>query len=247
MEKLDKIFKKELKNYTLKPSELAWQRVEVGLEITSQKDRRAKWAAVASVALILTGSYFIFQNKQTSDVEIDAVSFAKSNLAEFEKKIIIPENVTKNKNFASSEKSSSQNKKRSLIKVLPTTFVTKNSVAEVEKARNLTSNEVDNQLPADNKTTLLAEKTMLPAEANTAIPNTEKLIASLPQRIITQLDHEKPTEKQVLKLAETNFLPRTDQTFLEKTWTLAGAKTKSWLQDFQQSEALATIKFWAER
>ncbi|SIN66349.1 hypothetical protein [Algoriphagus halophilus] len=68
-QKLDKIFKEKLDQHEVKPSALAWERLEKELPKEPKSNRGFWWAAAASVVILLSAGYFFYpsETKDNSD------------------------------------------------------------------------------------------------------------------------------------------------------------------------------------
>lgn len=62
-QKLDKIFKEKLDQHEVKPSALAWERLEKELPKEPKSNRGFWWAAAASVVILLSAGYFFYPSE----------------------------------------------------------------------------------------------------------------------------------------------------------------------------------------
>lgn len=66
-QKLDQVFKEKLDQHSIKPSALAWERLEKELPKESKSNQRIWWAAAASVVILLSAGYFLYPENQSAD------------------------------------------------------------------------------------------------------------------------------------------------------------------------------------
>ncbi|MFC3880370.1 hypothetical protein ACFOSV_09300 [Algoriphagus namhaensis] len=70
---LDKLFEEKLSQHQVKPSKLAWERLESQLPKKQKPERKIYWWAAAAAVLVLIVSYSVFQtSEQTSQPEFVA-------------------------------------------------------------------------------------------------------------------------------------------------------------------------------
>lgn len=68
---LDKVFKEKLDQHSIKPSALAWERLESKLPKEPKSNKGFWWAAAASVVILLSAGYFLYpleSNDPTGDM-----------------------------------------------------------------------------------------------------------------------------------------------------------------------------------
>jgi hypothetical protein len=84
---IDKLFKNKLENHQIEPSDQVWQRLEETLYGKQIKQRNlvAYWRVAAAVALILTVSFFYYQNESKQNQGLIGENFNKLQ----EKNVII--------------------------------------------------------------------------------------------------------------------------------------------------------------
>lgn len=63
---LDKVFKEKLDQHSIKPSALAWERLEKQLPKEPKSNKGFWWAAAASVVILLSAGYFLYPDDATS-------------------------------------------------------------------------------------------------------------------------------------------------------------------------------------
>ncbi|MBN3582842.1 hypothetical protein JYB64_10645 [Algoriphagus aestuarii] len=62
---LDKVFKEKLDQHSIKPSALAWERLESKLPKEPKSNKGFWWAAAASVVIVLSAGYFLYPVEST--------------------------------------------------------------------------------------------------------------------------------------------------------------------------------------
>ncbi|WP_339880954.1 hypothetical protein [uncultured Algoriphagus sp.] len=63
---LDQFFKEKLENHTVRPSKLAWERLESQLPQQSKSYKGIWWAAAASITILFTVGYFVLREGDVS-------------------------------------------------------------------------------------------------------------------------------------------------------------------------------------
>ncbi|MBN3520207.1 hypothetical protein JYB62_09340 [Algoriphagus lutimaris] len=137
-QKLDKIFKEKLDQHEVKPSALAWERLEKELPKEPKSNRGFWWAAAASVVILLSAGYFFYPS-ETNDNSDDFLAT--------------------NQEVISPDKSDMRNTETPFSEELPTEIEFEQeessapAVIKEESKTEITKNKPSNTQPAITETT----------------------------------------------------------------------------------------------
>ncbi|GAB4198305.1 MAG: hypothetical protein OHK0057_36600 [Thermoflexibacter sp.] len=140
---IDRLFKNKLENHQVEPSDQAWKKLEEALYGKQIKQRSlvGYWRVAAAVALILTASFFYYQNEKEqnqglADKNLNEVQEKNSAINKAEQVAILPDKSEKEMENADlkerSEKKQSVPKQDKIAK----------KVAQVAKLNNLEVNQL---------------------------------------------------------------------------------------------------------
>ncbi len=238
MKKLDKYFKSKLLAHQIAPSPKAWERVQEGLERPRRKVKIGAWLAAASVLLLLCVGVF-YATQKSSDMPLAVATTP------------ILENQNGNKSI---ENKSENQYRKSIIEIKTVTekqnneffknnfqIKTELTVSPVlEKSRTAESNNI-----AETKT----EKAIVLEKINISFSES-KNISSRTFLAVSSIEKKAISEIQTLRQPQNNLdLPISsaiddddDPTLTEKVLAIVGSKTTQLVEEFKNSETLATIK-----
>lgn len=183
--KLDEVFKEKLSQHSIKPSALAWERLEKELPQEPKSNKGFWWAAAASVVILLSAGYFFYPKETNQN--------ADNLLAEKQEKVIT-ENL---------ELKSDSNPEQNSIAEIP-------QVDENEKATEETPDQVQEKPKTETK-----KQTPSNSQPKITEPTSKNLIALTEAReeekekveviTIEETIETKPLSEPELKLPELDL------------------------------------------
>ena len=191
--KLETQFKEKLNSRKIKPTEMAWDRLDAMLSVAENKKpkRKFNWVYIAAsfIGFLLVGTIFFNQKVNTIDIKKNTVVIENSTPKESSKTEI--KSIKKDPNFSktilkSETKPLVQTQKNTKINVEKTTFKTQeSSVAEIKpKNQNESIVELKNTTP-ENIDSLLAS-----AETNTKSSSKNSSVKINSTNLLNQVDGE---------------------------------------------------------
>lgn len=238
MKKLDKYFKSKLLAHQIAPSPKAWERVQEGLERPRRKVKIGAWLAAASVLLLLCAGIF-YATQKSSDMPLAVAQTP------------ILENPNGNKSIENKSEIQSVEPvveikavtKKENTEFFKNNLPTKNEVMTASVSEKSSIAESNNSAETEVQKSIILEKINIPLSES-------KNISSRVSLALSSIEKKTISEIQTLRQPQNNLdLPISsdtddddDPTLTEKVLAIVGSKTTQLVQEFKNSETLATIK-----
>lgn len=192
-QKLDKLFEEKLSQHQVKPSKLAWERLESQLPKKQEKETKIYWWAAAAAILVLIVSYSVFQNTdQTSQPEFVALESTSEET-------ISNETANPQETLATTESQSQSDAE-----------VNRKSQEDVNKTSTTTTKKTE---------PIKAETAPVQFTAMTEVPKgvkEEKIITEIPQIEIPDIVTDRPLIAEVKMELPTETTTSSEETVTEE-------------------------------
>lgn len=208
---IDRLFKNKLENHQIEPSDQAWKKLEEALYGKQIKQRSlvGYWRIAAAVALILTASFFYYQNEKEqnqglADKNLNEVQEKNSAINKAEQVAILPDKSEKEMENAdlkeSSEKKQSVPKQDKITKKVAQVAKLNNSEVNQLVQKNThpatdenLNKEISEEVIAQN-TTQKIEKEEVSSKVLTSSEQEESFAIVVRVRVEEQYEEEKEIE-----------------------------------------------------